>query len=153
MRSSRKTKWTPAIRVCATTTLVVWLAALVFCSSECFEGNSHCQPSNHDDHDHGQVADSHHEHDQAPDSDRQDGCPKTVCDSLKNCVPPTDSSFVFKQDFILAYILGSAPFSQALAISKPEASIFRQTWRRDWVFTPEVYLGPAFRSHAPPVLL
>ena len=34
---------------------------------------------------------------------------------------------------------------------RPAAS-FRQAKPRDWVFTPEVSLGPAFRSHAPPFI-
>lgn len=33
------------------------------------------------------------------------------------------------------------------------ASVFRHVRLRDWTFTPEVCLGPACRSHAPPVLV
>jgi len=32
------------------------------------------------------------------------------------------------------------------------AAFSRQARPRDWVFTPEVSLGPAHRSHAPPFL-
>jgi hypothetical protein len=148
MTHSRKTKLTPAIRLCAATSLVVWLAALMFCSADCFPGDSHCQPSHHDE----QAAASQHEHDQAPDSDKHGDCNDSFCDSLKTFVHLTGSSFLAKPDFGLAYTLGFASFSQATEVSQPEAPIFRQAWRGDWVFTPEVYLGPAFRSHAPPVL-
>jgi hypothetical protein len=40
-----------------------------------------------------------------------------------------------------------------LSLLAPQALPARQTKRREWVFTPEVCLGPAFRSHAPPVFI
>ena len=49
------------------------------------------------------------------------------------------------------------PVFAALSVAEVEfvesAQLLRQSRAPDWVFTPEVYLGPAFRSHAPPVLL
>jgi len=161
MRYSQKAKPTLAMRMWVMTTLVVWIAALVFCSAECFFGNSQCQPSHHeeqasashDDHDDDQAAAAHQHHDQAPDSDQHGDCPKTICDSLKNFVHAMDNSFIFKTDFSLAYLSGSASLSQALTVPQSEPLVFRQAWRRDWVFTPEVSLGPGIRSHAPPVLL
>ena len=46
--------------------------------------------------------------------------------------------------------------SMALALNatevQPKAPFSRQAWTRDWVFTPEVCLGPAFRSLAPPFI-
>jgi hypothetical protein len=47
-----------------------------------------------------------------------------------------------------------APLSLALDATEgqPEAAFFRQSGTHDWVFTPEVCLGPAFRSLAPPFL-
>lgn len=148
MGRSQKNKLTPATRLCAMTTLVVWLAALVFCSAECFFGGSQCQPRHHEE----QTAASHHEHEHAPDSDEHNDCPNTICDSLKNFVLSTSSSFVAKSNFSLTYVLNFVSSCTASKAAGSETPIFRQAWRRDWAFTPEVCLGPAFRSHAPPVL-
>ena len=147
MSRSQKTKLIPTIRICAAMSLVVWLTALTFCSASCFLGDSHCQPSHRDE----QATASHHDHDQAPDSDKHGGCNDSVCDSLKTVVHSTSGNFIFKANFSLAYVLASASLAQALTVSQSETPIFRQAWRRDWVFTPELYLGPAFRSLAPPV--
>ena len=147
--ASRRTTLTPLLRFFAAATLMCWLAALVCCSAECLTGDSRCQPSLHDE----PAADSHHDHEQAPDSDKHNDCPKAVCDSLKNFVHLTGSSFIAKAHFRLAYVAGFASPSQVFAVSAPETPIFRQAWRRNWAFTPEVFLGPAFRSLAPPVLL
>jgi hypothetical protein len=147
MRCPRKLKLTLATRAWAMVTLIVWLGAWAFCSADCLMGDSRCQPEHHHDE---QAATSHHDHDQTPDSDKHDCPDSSVCSSLKTFVPSAGNSFIFKHDFSLAYILGAAPLFQALVIPQFEIPIFRQAWRRDWVFTPEVYLGPAFRSHAPP---
>jgi hypothetical protein len=151
-----KKELTLATRAFAAATLVVWLAALVCCSAQCLLGSSHCSPGqqpeqadSHHEHDAQAVA-SHHDHDQVPESDKHGDCPTTVCDSLKNFVYSPGNGFLFKPDFPHAYTLDSASLSQALAIRQPVAAILRPAWRRDWVFTPEVSLGPAFRSHAPP---
>jgi hypothetical protein len=36
------------------------------------------------------------------------------------------------------------------SVDQPVAAFFRQPWPRDWVLAPEVSLGPAFQSLAPP---
>ncbi len=151
MKCLDKTKLTPLIRICAALSLVVWLAALTFCSANCFLRDSHCQPNHHDE----QAADAHpdHDHDQAPASKNHNGCDDSFCDSLKAFSHTTDTIVIAKPDFGLAYILASTSFSQLLTVPQSETSMFRQARQREWVFTPEVYLGPAFRSQAPPVLL
>lgn len=148
MKCLDRGKLTPAIRICAAMSLVIWLAAWGFCSAECLIGDSPCQPSHHEE----QAADSHHDHGQTPASDPHDGCKGSFCDSLKTLAQTTDSIAIAKPQFGLAYTLSITSLSPALIISEPEEPVFRQAWRRDWVFTPEVYLGPALRSHAPPLL-
>lgn len=49
------------------------------------------------------------------------------------------------------YLLGPITVALDGIETEPEAS-FRQAKARPWVFTPEVFLGPAFRSLAPPML-
>ena len=43
--------------------------------------------------------------------------------------------------------------AQLVTVAQTETSVSRQPRTREWVFTPEVSLGAAFRSLAPPVLL
>ena len=53
-----------------------------------------------------------------------------------------------------AQVLGEfLSVAQLVAVTQPEVAVLRQPPRSDWVFRPEVSLGAAFRSHAPPVLL
>ncbi len=144
---SFRTTLSPLLRSLAGAMLLVWMTALAFCSAECFLGDSHCQPTHHDE----QATTSHHHHDEAPDSEKHDGCDNSFCDSLQTIVHTASGNHLFKPDFGLAYILDFAP-SQISTIPQAEAQISRQPPDRKWVFTPEVYLGPAFRSHAPPVL-
>ena len=59
---------------------------------------------------------------------------------------------VIVPQFHTPYLL--APISLALDATEtqPKAAFFGQSRTRDWTFTPEVCLGPAFRSLAPPFL-
>lgn len=56
-------------------------------------------------------------------------------------------------DFPILYFLTPAALALDAAASKPEAIFSRQANHSDWVLTPEVSLGPAFRSLAPPCLV
>lgn len=50
------------------------------------------------------------------------------------------------------YLLAPMTIALDAAEVQLKARFSRQAWTRDWVFTPEVCLGPAFRSLAPPLL-
>jgi hypothetical protein len=50
------------------------------------------------------------------------------------------------------YPLPEASLALDATETQPEVSFSRQSWTRDWVFTPVVCLGPAFRSLAPPAV-
>lgn len=56
-------------------------------------------------------------------------------------------------DFPVLYFLPPVAFALDATASKPEAIFSRQPIHGDWVLTPEVSLGPAFRSLAPPSLV
>ena len=56
-----------------------------------------------------------------------------------------------RPDFGLADNLNLIPADSATTLTQPETLIRRQPPDRDWTFTPEVCLGPAFHSLAPPV--
>lgn len=147
MTHSQQIKLKPAIRLYATVSLFVWLVAVTFCSAECFIGDSHCQAC-HDE----RTASSHHESDQTPGSDKHEGRNDSFCESLKSVAQPAHSSVLSKPDFGLVFIQKFVTPSQALIIAEFKSLIFRQPSDRDWLLTPELCLGPAFRSLAPPVL-
>jgi hypothetical protein len=51
------------------------------------------------------------------------------------------------------YLLAPVALALDATAGAAESRLSRQAWTpREWVFTPEVCLGPAFRSLAPPFL-
>ena len=136
----------PLLRLLAAATLLCWLGALALCSTECFEGDSDHQAG------HKETASSHSDNDATPDSDNHSGHDDSACDSLKTVVHTANSNHLVKPDFGFC-VLSFASLPQALTVAQIEAPVSRQPPNREWIFTPAVYLGPAFRSHAPPVLL
>lgn len=151
MTHSRQRKSSLALRLCAVVSLLVWIAASGFCSVESLFGHA-------EHHAHGAAQ---HEHDTAPasadsdhhshDSGKHDGDEHSCCASLIATSPSVNSIVLTKPDFGKLLPLGSFWLTQVLTFVQPEAPISRQARHREWVFTPEVSLGPAFRSHAPPV--
>ncbi len=149
MTHSRQRKTSLAFRLCAVVSLLVWVAASGFCSVESLFG-----PAEH--HAHGAAQ---HEHDAAPasadsdhhshDSDKS-GDEHSCCASLAAAVPSAQQTVLAKPDFGKLVSLSYLWLAQALAVVQPEAPISRQAQHREFIFTPEVCLGPAFRSHAPP---
>ena len=144
--ASRRTPLNPLLRLLAAGTLVCWLGALALCSTECFEGDS--------DHHAGQkeIAASHSDAQPTPDSENHSGHDDSVCDSLKTLVPTAHNNILSKPDFGFCF-LSFVSLPQALTVAENETLVSRQPPDREFVFTPEVCLGPAFRSLAPPVLL
>ncbi len=61
-----------------------------------------------------------------------------------------DAPTVIAPQFHTLYLL--APISLALDATETQLNSYfsRQAWKGDWVLTPLVCLGPAFRSLAPP---
>ena len=144
--ASRRTTLNPLLRLLAVVTLLCWLGALALCSTECFEGDS--------DHHAGQkeIASAHSDDHPTPDSENHSGHDDSVCDSLKTLVPTAHNNVLPKPDFGFCF-LSFASLPQTLTVAECEAPVSRQPPDREFVFTPEVCLGPAFRSLAPPVLL
>ena len=144
--ASRRTKSNPLLRLLAAVTLLCWLGALVLCSTECFEGDS--------DHHAGEkeIASSHSDNDSTPDSENHSHHDDSACASLKTLVPTAHSNLIPKSDLGFC-VLSFVSLPQAFVSADSEAPISRQPPDREFVFTPELCLGPAFRSLAPPVLL
>ncbi|HWC61899.1 MAG TPA: hypothetical protein VHC44_19585, partial [Verrucomicrobiae bacterium] len=73
------------------------------------------------------------------------------CDTLKTALTGSNASPVVTRDFPLLYTLPPTALALVTTAIEPAASFSRHASSRKWVFTPELSLGPAFRSHAPPL--
>jgi len=152
MANSRQSKPRAALRISAAFCILVWLAAVSYCSLEVFIGHAEAGEHHHEKTTTHAAAQSHNESGDSHDSDKNKHDEESCCDSLQ--APPQHGSslVLFKPD------LGKLPsfsflwLAEALTLDAPETPPPRQAQHREWVFTPEVCLGPAFRSHAPPVL-
>lgn len=146
VRSYRPTS--PFLRSMAAMTLVCWVASLIFCTELCAETGSPADSVN--THSHGDAADSHHDHHDSSEPGKGSPCGPESCQPLKQALtashrmafdPPVELIFTV-DDSRLTFQESETAFSQ----------ILRQAPPRDWVFTPEVCLGPAFHSLAPPAV-
>ena len=140
----------PWLRCVAALTLLLWLGAtaqcVVFCSLGHCEGHDEqvASASSHDEDHHG------HDDSSSP-AGHRDSDTDIACATLKSATPGTVAFSLNHPEFHLLFTLTS--FVQVLDLRTADLSapFFRQAERRDWVFTPVVCLGPAFRSLAPPV--
>jgi hypothetical protein len=152
MANSRHLGLKPATRLCAALFALVWIWAVSYCSVGLLygyvESESHDAQAAHHHDDAAQPHGSHgHHHGSNDGGQPEDFC----CDSLK-ATPQVGSGFTFlKPDFGKPHWLDFISLVSALTFVQPEAAPPRQPPERQWVFTPEVCLGPAFRSHAPPL--
>ena len=140
--TSSRTKLSPLLRSLAAVMLLVWVAAVTACSTKCLCADSEAN--------HMEQASAHG---QSHDSDKDCDHDNSFCDSLHSLAPMSVSVVLDKPDFGLAFTLDFLTTTQLVAITPLETSVSRQPPSREWVFTPEVSLGAAFRSLAPPVLL
>ena len=141
-----------SLRVLAAMTLVLWLAEMTFCAwGETVSVGSESSAVA------CAVADSCGGHcdTESPSSPSKPVCPpdSSACQAVKSALlggseaklnPPTPS---------VLYMLPLVALAFESQFDQPTASLFRHVRPRHWVFTPEVSLGPAFRSLAPPSFL
>ena len=142
----------PWLRFTAAATLGVWLAAVAFCTASdtvVAASESHAKPDCS-----GSASPPDCCHKSSPSSPAKPLCPSNCapCKVLKTALMGTPDARVIPPTGIA--LRAVVPFAPAFDVDfhPPTASIFRQARHRDWAFTPEVCLGPAFRSHAPPSL-
>lgn len=117
----------------------VWLASVIMCSSVCSGEDCHCN-----------VAQAATANGQSHDSDKDHDHDDSFCISLHHLCLPSNITFA-KPDFSLILTLNLDFTTQLAALTQPEIFILRQPPDANRVFTPEVCLGPAFHSLAPPV--
>ncbi len=147
----RQTTLSPLYRSWAVLGLLVFVVAQAMCLVHCHFGGGHgdeAQPSCHSSPRATTSHDCRDDQDQAP-------SPPTAtatCSTLKTMLAGGDALTLVAPQLHTLYPL--APISLALdaAEAQPKAGFSRQAHLCDWVFTPVVCLGPAFRSLAPPSL-
>ena len=175
----RQPKLPLALRIIAAGCVVLWLAGVSACNLEAL----FCCPSHgsetaaHKDHEHSHdtqeaVAGTNHEHDADADhshnveahhsadaegrshnSHKCESKEGSCCSTLKAVVPTARAILFNKPAFHPIPFLGVLLDKHAASLALSQNSPNRQAKPRDWVFTPEVCLGPAHRSLAPPARL
>lgn len=135
----------PLLRIIASGMLFVWLAAITVCSINCSGGCSCSDSSNMTN----AVATSGQSHDSDKHHDHDD----SLCISIHSLCPTSASTVLAKPDFGLAFNLNFISTVASVETSRSETFIFRQPPDANRVFTPEVCLGPAFHSLAPPSIV
>lgn len=162
----------PFLRAGAAACLVFWLVCVALCDAEHLFAFDHHKSSASQEHgpSRGILA---HQHDAAIDGVRQtlsesdpahnageqsrgsdrhdenDSC----CSTIKAPVPSAKPVVVSKPILNPIAILFCLSDRSVTALPSEENASICQAKSRERIFTPEVYLGPAFRSLAPPVFL
>jgi hypothetical protein len=144
---SRQKTLNPWFRSIAVVTLLAWTMALVFCSEHCSHGSCHEKLEHASGH--GSDADTNDPEHHSPANGDSDAT--LACSTLKSALMSANALTLVHPIFYQIYTLASDSFPDAIANTTSAELIFRQPPQRDLVFAPEVCLGPAFRSHAPPL--
>lgn len=136
----------PFLRLTAAATLVVWLTALGFCTASDTPAIGRDNPAKDTCSDR-----CNKEHSSAP---AKPACPSNCapCDTLKTALLGATALKVMPPTLSVIHASPLVTLAFDAQIVPPTASVFRHARLRERVFTPEVCLGPAFRSHAPPSL-
>lgn len=148
----RQTTLSPLFRSWAVMALAMFVVAQAMCFVHCHFGGGHgdkAQPSCHSS---PQATTSNDCHD---DQDSQAPSPPTAtatCLTLKTMLVDGDAPTLVAPRLHTLYLL--APISLVLDATEvqPKTAFSRQAHLCNWVFTPVVCLGPAFRSLAPPLV-
>lgn len=166
----RQHKLPLALRITAVGCIALWLLAASCCSIEylCSDDHHHAEAeasetvvhhdSNHSqeakaaEHAPGETSHPHDSeqpsHDSHPHDDGGDSCCSTLTATAQIATPFAIAKPLLQPlNFLCTVLQARDPM-----LAAPEAKPLRQAKDRDWVFTPVVCLGPAFRSLAPPSL-
>lgn len=143
----RQTTLSPLLRSVGALALVVYVVAQTLCFLHCNFRGGHGDLASTSCHGAGATQACHEEGDSSsPPVPTQ----TTTCFTLKNTLVSGDSSTLVVPHFSVLYLLTPCALALEATATKPESVFSRQANHSDWVFTPEVSLGPAFRSLAPP---
>jgi hypothetical protein len=139
-----------SVRFAALVVLIAWVTSLAICSVECLVGQCGSEKAEVANVGH-QHSDSHEHQDKSPSGHAPGSCPdeKTPCSALASTILPDAFSYTPHPGVVTA-VLPDLQSSPALPQKCGFARISRYAKRGNRVFEPEVCLGPAFRSLAPP---
>lgn len=147
--SLRPTKLHPLLRSFAALTLLAWIGAQVLCQSHCLLSACHndsseksCRAENPSD---------AHGNDHAPQPSHNDSSADSSCLTLKSALTSSGTTLLVIPQFLFLHAAAPATLALNATDIEPIANYTHNAGLRERVFTPEVYLGPAFRSHAPPL--
>jgi len=143
----RETRLNPFFRSVAAATLCVWLAALLLCAAHCDFGVCHGDEEHPACHGSG-PSQSHHDDGDSPAPAHDDSSTTAACLTLKYALVSGSSPMLVPTELHVLYTV--PPLALDVSAAEPASLHSRHAKSRDWVFTPEVCLGPALRSHAPP---
>lgn len=137
------------MRVMAAVVLLCWSVALAVCWNHCASGTCEGRQATAAD-----APPSCHATTDAdvPGSDSSDAA-GNACFAKKPFAGERDGSALNAPLLSLAFLASDPAEILYELAAPPQAAPARQPDSSDWVFTPEVSLGPAFRSLAPPVLI
>lgn len=137
----------PLLRLVGALALVVYIPAQTLCFIHCNFGGGHGYSAAPSCHSAGATQACHEEDGSSSPPDRS---PTTTCVTLMNTLTTDHATTIVVPEFIVLYLLTPGALALDATASEQEASFSRQANHYDWVLTPEVSLGPAFRSLAPP---
>jgi hypothetical protein len=105
---------------------------------------------------HQHATASHHDDGETP----QGHCGRNGCEELCRCLATIQGFVQTSPVFVIPKPVSQPVLKISLScaarehvFAAPPSEALRRAKPRDWVFTPVVCLGPAFRSLAPPVLI
>ncbi|MBK8000439.1 MAG: hypothetical protein IPK15_17400 [Verrucomicrobia bacterium] len=134
-------------RSLAALALVVFVVAQAMCFVHCNvgggHGNSDAQPSCHV----SAQAKSH-----PAGSDTPTPVPTASCSTLKTMLAGDDAPALTAFQPHTLYLLSPVALVLDATATQPQPAFGRQAYSTEWTFTPEVCLGPALRSLAPPFI-
>lgn len=145
--SLRRTTLSPLIRFVAVLLLTVFVAAQTVCFIHCSLGAGRG---------HANVGARPSCHDPAPVKSHENGhntparAPTPTCSTFKTMLAEGYTPTLVPPQFHTLYPFPSMELVLETTEVQPQALSSRRAWPPNWVFTPEVCLGPALRSLAPP---
>ena len=148
MKRRAKGVWKQATAIAA---LLGWMGGLALCSADPWL--CQCAPDQtHEEHGHSPTTAESHQHGEN-DNHTPNKAPHEngFCSSLKAAYFSAGQSFELKPQLVCVGLFSSLFLLPESFTDSSKSVSIRQFKRAIWVFTPEVCLGPAFRSLAPPV--
>jgi hypothetical protein len=145
---SRPKHLRPLLRSIAAVTLLFWIGAVTLCSAHCALGVGHGDSD--DDSCHGSAVSQPHQDDHDSPTPAHHDSSAATCLALKSALSNGNAPAYIYPDFSMLQTLAPLVIALDSTTTEPATLFFRQARPGEWVFTPEVFLGPAFRSLAPP---